>query len=144
MSIIKNFKVRRFQKKNQRTLNEYGHRSNLETDVLRKLQRNKDILNVSYEGCSFPYTIQKNYVPDFVVRTRSGKTIYIETKGWFRPEDRTKMRAVKLSNPTVDIRLVFPRDNRLNKDSEMTYSMWCEKYGFTYHIGLNIPKRWFA
>ena len=117
-------------------------KSKLEIETLAKLKRSRGIANVTYETSSFPYTIRKNYLPDFTVVTRSGKTIHIETKGWFRPEDRVKMRAVKESNPGVDIRLVFPSNNKLNKGSKMRYSDWCEKYNYTYAVGA-IPMEWF-
>jgi len=125
-----------------RKLNEHGHRSQLETDTLRYLQKNKNIVDVSYESTALPYIIQKIYVPDFVVLLKDGRYLYLETKGYFKSEDRTKMRAVKLANPSLDIRMVFPKDNKINKNSEMRYSDWCEKYGFVYCIG-NPPKDWF-
>ncbi len=116
--------------------------SGLEVDTLKKLKKLKSIKSVTYETSSFPYTIRKTYIADFTIGTRDGRTIYVETKGWFRPQDRTKMRAVKEANPTADIRMVFPQDNKLNKTSKMRYSDWCEKYGIRYHVG-PVPREWF-
>lgn len=131
---MKNTKIRR--------LNKNGHRSNLETEILGKLKRAKNIQKVSYEDTKLTYTLRKNYVPDFTIITKDGRTIYIEVKGWFRPEDRTKMRAVKEANPNLDVRLVFGANNRLNKDSQVTYVDWCNKHGFPCCVK-KIPLEWF-
>lgn len=124
-----------------RKLNKHGHRSNLETSVLHMLKKIKGV-NAEYECTKIPYTVQKNYVPDFTILTKDGRTVHIEVKGWFRPEDRVKMRAVKASNPTIDVRFVFGANNKLAKGSQMTYSDWCEKYDFMYAFN-TIPKEWF-
>lgn len=98
--------------------------------------------DVQYEPTTLPYTIRKDYKPDFVVRTRSGKTIYIETKGWFKTEDRIKMRSVKSDHPTLDIRLVFDKNNKISSRGKMKYDEWCEKHGFKCAIK-TIPREWF-
>lgn len=116
-------------------------KSGLEERTLKYLKRHST--EVKYETLTLPYTLRKNYVADFVCLTKSGKTVIIETKGWFRADDRTKMRAVKKDNPHIDIRLVFDKDNKLGKGSTMTYSQWSDKYGFPYSIG-NPPKEWFV
>lgn len=95
---------------------------------------------VAYETDSLPYTIRRNYIPDFVVHLPNGAVRYIEAKGYLRPEDRTKMRAVKEANPLLDIRFVFAKDN-LVTGSKMRYSDWAIKYGFPYSIG-SVPKDW--
>lgn len=129
------------KKKLTKTPNRRGM-TGLEIDTLKRLRKLKTIKSATYETSSFPYTIRKTYIADFTVVTQSGVTIYIETKGWFRPQDRTKMRAVREANPTADIRMVFPQNNKLNKTSKMRYSDWCEKHGIRYHIG-SVPKEWF-
>lgn len=119
-------------------------KSKLEIDLSKKLRKVKNI-NVTYETTVLPYILRKNYVADFTcIKRKNGQTIVIEAKGWFRPEDRAKMLAVKESNPDVDIRFIFPRDNKLNKNSNTKYSDWCIKNGFPFHIGLNIPREWFT
>lgn len=99
--------------------------------------------NVKYEPFKIAYTIRKDYVPDFVVCTRSGKTIYIETKGWFKQEDRVKMRAVKESNPDLDIRLLFDKNNKISSRGKMKYTEWCDKHGFKWAIK-TVPVEWFS
>jgi hypothetical protein len=96
---------------------------------------------VQYESTDLDYVIRKKYVPDFTLTDKDGRITYLEVKGWFRIEDRIKMRAVKDTNPSIDIRLVFDKDNKLGKHSKMTYSMWAEKYGFPWAVG-NVPKEW--
>lgn len=115
----------------------------LEPVCLERLKRiSKGGGSVAYEVDVLPYTIRKNYVADFTCRTRSGHTFYLEVKGWFRPEDMVKMRAVKETNPDLDIRMFFASNNKVRKDSKMRYSDWCERYGFPYAIG-TIPAKWF-
>ncbi len=93
-----------------------------------------------YEPCKIPYTYIANYTPDFVIGD-----IYIEVKGYFKPADRKKMRAVKNSHPDLDIRLWFMQDNYLsNKTKANRYSDWADKNGFPYHVGDTFPKHWFT
>src|SRR5882757_3539439 len=86
-----------------------------------------------YESEKILYTYSGHYTPDFVVETRLGK-IYIEAKGYFRPEDKRKIVAVKRCNPNLDIRIVFYSFNK-------SYVKWAEKHGFTYAIS-EIPRDW--
>lgn len=74
-----------------------------------------------------------HYIPDFVVATPNGK-VYIETKGYLRPEHKRKMVAVKKLHPTLDIRILFYAKKA--KDIK-----WAEKYGFMWAIE-TIPKEW--
>lgn len=82
--------------------------------------------------------IEGNYIPDFILSNRnySGKKIYIEAKGHFRPEAKRKMVAVKKLHPDLDIRFVFYS----RKVSDIRFA---EKYGFKYSIG-SIPEEWVA
>lgn len=124
----------------------YNFKSRLELSVyktLKKKFRNKKSIKLDYETDKLPYTLQKNYIPDFVITTGDGKTIYIEVKGYLRPSDRTKAIAVKQANPDADIRFVFSKDNRIHSKSKTTYSSWCKKNGFIYTVADNIPDEWF-
>ena len=56
-----------------------------------------------YESTKVPYVIQHNYTPDFCL----ANGIYLEAKGYWDPESRRKMLAVKKANPELDIRMVF-------------------------------------
>lgn len=114
------------------------YRSKLEEKFADELKRLK--ANCAYESCKLNYVLERRYIPDFTVRTKSGKTIYLEVKGYLRPADRTKMVAVRKQNPGADIRFLFAR-NQLIKGSKMMYSDWCKKYGFKYAFG-KVPKGW--
>ena len=72
-------------------------------------------------------------MPDFVIRTPTG-VVYIEAKGYFRPEAKRKLVAVKKQHPEKDIRIVFYSRNK-------QYIKWAEKTGFRYAIG-TIPTEW--
>lgn len=127
-------------KKKQNSIRVGKYQSQLEARIAKQLK--KGMGDVQYEPFKVTYTIRRDYVPDFVVRTRSGKEIYIECKGWYKTEDRIKMRAVKSSNPTLDIRLLFDKDNKVSSRGKMRYSEWCDKHGFKYAIK-TIPSEWF-
>jgi len=117
------------------------YKSVLESKVARMLGR-----KARYETDHIPYVLPKRYTPDFVLAkprdhaSEDTSKIYIEVKGWLRSEDQQKMRAVKFSNPHLDIRFYFPNDGKV-QGSNMRNSQWCEKYSFKYAIG-SIPKEW--
>ena len=92
-----------------------------------------------YEPDVFKYKLpQGKYTPDFKIlkQSKSGGTdpIYLEYKGVFSGKDRRKLRYVRQSNPTLDLRLVFERSsNKLNRCSKTTYGEWATKNGFTWY-----------
>lgn len=90
------------------------------------------------------YTVPQSvhtYVPDFQLENG----IYVEAKGNFNRESRTKMALVIEQNPDKDIRLLFMRDNFISKTSQTRYSTWCIKRGIKYHVSLNgsVPEEWY-
>ena len=111
-------------------------KSALELAVSKKLPKRR----WEYEPERIEYMLPKKYIPDFVIQSKSGKKIYIEVKGWFRWEDQQKMRAVKNSRPDMDIRMFFPKDQKV-QTSEMLNSEWCHKHDFKCAIGA-IPRSW--
>lgn len=125
--------MRRFKKRSTKT---GKYKSKLEAVTAKSLPK-----NARYEADKLKYFIVKHYIPDFTIVTKSGKTLYIEVKGYLRYEDQTKMRAVKLCNPDLDIRVFAPYDSRV-QNSKMTISEWCTKHNFPCAIG-KIPKKWF-
>jgi predicted nuclease of restriction endonuclease-like RecB superfamily len=108
-------------------------RSQLEQTISEKLPRKRGV-KISYETHTISYSIPRTYHPDFTITLANGHVIHVEVKGYFRPEDRTKMKYVKLCNPTLDIRMIFPRINK--KDIA-----WCTKMGIPYAIG-EVPRGW--
>lgn len=80
------------------------------------------------------------YTPDFVF---NGKLPFVvEAKGFLDVDDRRTLTLAKRDNPTVDIRLLFQRDNVIRKGSKTRYSDWARKFGFDFHIGTFMPMRW--
>ena len=112
-------------------------RSNLEKNIADLLTG----LGVSYqyESEKLSYTIEHNYTPDFVLPNY----LYLEPKGYWDPEDRRKILAVKRCNPDVDIRMVFQSPyNTISKKSKTTYAKWCEKHDIPWTSYKDIPIEW--
>ena len=111
-------------------------RSGFEKTLATQLRRSK--VKFEYETIKLPYVLKKNYIPDFILDNR----IIIEAKGRLTVHDRTKMIAVKLNNPDLDIRFVFQKPfNKIRKNSPTTYAKWAEKNGFPW-ANERIPKQW--
>jgi hypothetical protein len=117
----------------------------LEKAVFKELRACQKQLNfeIEYETESLPYTLTREYIPDFIIKKDSGRKIYIETKGYLRPDDRAKLLSAREFNPEADIRIVFQQDNKLNKNSRTRYSQWAERHGFKYAIG-TVPREWLS
>lgn len=80
-----------------------------------------------YEARKLQYTLGGSYTPDFFLPNG----VIIETKGYFRPEDKRKMRAVKIANPDADIRLVFSESQTPSGRKRMAQNLrWSLKWGF--------------
>lgn len=103
---------------------------------------------VEYESERFEYTIGHTYRPDFKIRTRNGKTIFIETKGngfTFDSSKRSQLIAVRDQHPELDIRIVFYADGKIGpkrKDGSFRkQSDWATKNNFKFAIR-NVPQEW--
>jgi len=82
-----------------------------------------------YEPYSVPYVIQHKYTPDFTL----GNAL-VECKGWFRPGDRQKYKAIR-DSLGGDNQLIFLLQAPLKKVSKgalLTMSKWCEKEGIEW------------
>jgi hypothetical protein len=89
-------------------------------------------VSYEYESTRVPYVIQHNYTPDF-----------LECKGYWDPEDRRKIKAVKKQNPDLDIRMVFQSPyNKISKKSKTTYAMWCDRLDIPWCEFHSIPINW--
>lgn len=86
-----------------------------------------------YESEHLAYVLARHYIPDFIVYTPNGK-VYIECKGYLRPEDKCKLVAIKRQHPEIDLRILF---YALNK----SYIKWAEKNGLRWAVG-KLPKEW--
>ena len=97
-----------------------------------------------FEGTKINYVKpepHRVYTPDFIVCKGDGTIIYLETKGYFRPESRTKMRHVKRCNPKLDIRIIFQENKVINKKTGFDYLQWSKRNNFPCAIG-HVPKEW--
>ena len=92
-----------------------------------------------YEPTKIPYQIMHAYTPDFLLP--SG--IFLECKGYFDPEDRRKIKAVKQQHPDIDLRMVFQSPyNKISKKSKTTYAKWCDRLDIPWTSFTNIPIDW--
>ena len=81
-----------------------GHKSGLESRIDEQLQSQG--IDGEYEQHEVSYTIpatHHTYKPDF----KLPNGIFIESKGWFLPEDRKKHLLIKEQNPEMDLRFVL-------------------------------------
>ena len=117
--------------------NEPKFRSKLEKNIADLLEQ----LGVSYlyESEKLSYTIKHNYTPDFVLPNYK----YLEAKGYWSPEDRRKILAVKRDNPDIDLRMVFQSPyNTISKKSKTTYAQWCDRHDIPWASYQDIPIEW--
>lgn len=121
----------------------YGFRSGLEEKVAADL-RSRGV-EFSFEVEKVHYRIPESnhvYTPDFIIRTRTGKKIVLETKGRFMLEDRQKHLFIKEQYPELDLRFLFQSPNaKIRKGSRTTYKEWAEKHGFKWASG-RVPEEW--
>jgi predicted nuclease of restriction endonuclease-like RecB superfamily len=106
-------------------------KNKFETRVAKQLKRSK--CGFKYESRRIPYILARHYIPDFEVQTPTG-ILYIECKGYLRPEHKAKMVAVKKQHPEMDIRIVFYAQKK-------AYIRWAEKNGFKWSVE-KIPTDW--
>ena len=96
-------------------------------------------VSYEYESTIVPYVIQHNYTPDFLLP--SG--VFLECKGYWAPEDRRKIKAVKKQNPDIEILMIFQSPyNRISKSSKTTYAQWCDRHGIRWSSYQEIPIDW--
>ena len=116
-----------------------GHKSGLETKIDEQL-KSKGI-DGEYEQHEIKYTIpatDHSYKPDF----RLPNGIFIESKGWFLPDDRKKHLLIKKQHPELDIRFGLQSPNgKIYKGSKTTYAQWCDKNVFKW-AKKEIPQDW--
>jgi predicted nuclease of restriction endonuclease-like RecB superfamily len=106
-------------------------RNRFEKKIYRWLKRHKVVF--TYESERIAYVLAKHYIPDFIIQTKWGK-IYVEAKGYLRPEDKQKLLAVRRQHPYIDLRIVFYR-------SCPTNIRWAERNRIRYAIE-TIPIEW--
>ena len=129
----------------QKALNKLKARHNTPIKFRSKLEeRIADLLeglgvSYEYESTKIPYTIQHHYSPDFVLPNYT----YLEAKGYWSPEDRRKILAVKKDNPDINLKMIFQSPyNTISKKSKTTYAKWCEKHDIPWTHFHDIPLEW--
>ncbi len=129
-------------------------RSKLEEKVASQLDDNNIEYKYEDKYDKLRYTtpaVGHIYTPDFSIRTRSGKHIFIEAKGAWDYQDRYKHLLIKQQHPEQDIRFVFERaGQRIRKGSKTTYRDICDGRGRRIFKGVTwkygdkgiIPPEW--
>ena len=112
-----------------------SYRSKLEEMVASIL--GKDWL---YEPFKVPYVTHRQYSPDFVYEYPDGQ-ILVEVKGYFRPGDTQKYKAIRdqLGEDSLfDTKeLVFFLSSpfkKVRKGAMLNMSQWCDKEGFPWFV----------
>jgi len=89
-----------------------------------------------YEPCPFEYIVERKYTPDFL-----HKDVLVECKGWFRPGDRQKYKAIRDSLARDDKRdwpeqelvfLLYAPKKKVSKGAQLTMAGWCDKEGLKH------------
>ena len=116
-----------------------GYRSGLEESLDNYLREFG--VDGQYEQHKIKYikpATNHTYTPDF----RLPNGIYIESKGWFLPEDRKKHLLIKEQHPEMDLRFILQSPNgKIYKGSKTTYAQWCDKHGFKW-AKKEVPRAW--
>jgi DUF4097 and DUF4098 domain-containing protein YvlB len=120
-------------------------RSGYEAKVRKSLESRG--VDYEYEKDVLPYIVPQSthkYHADFTVKCESGHTLYIESKGNFTAADRKKMKLVIEQHPDKDIRMLFMRNNKIQRNSKTTYGMWCDKHGIKWAVSStgHAPDSW--
>jgi hypothetical protein len=84
-----------------------------------------------YEPFKIDYTVYRTYTPDFVLTISDCFNLYVEAKGYFRPGDRQKYKAIRDSlTESGCAELVFYLqypNKKVQKGATLTMSGWCDK-----------------
>ena len=111
-------------------------RSRFEETIWEAAKRSRRKL--VHEPYFIPYIMRGSYLPDFILPNG----IVVEAKGYLDAAACKKMKAVKATNPDLDIRFVFQNANgKRNKRAKLKNWEWAEKHGFPWAEG-TIPLEW--
>lgn len=101
-------------------------------------------IHYEYEGTTVNYQYDpQKYTVDFsvVAKNKKGNPVYLEFKGKLDATNRKKLRAIKKSNPEMDLRLVFEKPtNKLYRGAKLRYWEWAERHGFLWYDANDIDK----
>jgi hypothetical protein len=118
------------------------YRSRFESEVAADLARR--MVDFEYEGERVYYCIPATYITDFTIpeeESITGKPIYVEVKGWLKPQDKRKMLAVRAENPGMDIRFLLQKGYLKRSTGLTKEARWCNAQGFAWAEG-TVPDSW--
>lgn len=132
---------------NKRTYRGHELDSDFEVDILKNLyvdkRKLKKAFKFEHETEQLPWVVEGKYKPDFIITREDGHKIYVEAKGYLDNSARVKMLAVRRTNPDLDIRFLFYRDNKIRRGAKMTYTQWALRNGFQGAVvGDRVPVEW--
>jgi len=87
-----------------------------------------------YEPGAYPYTIERKYTPDFVRENGDfDDDDWIEVKGYFRPGDTAKYKALRKDYPNARLMFCFSHPHKpVRKGAKLTMAQWAEKEGWEW------------
>lgn len=103
-------------------------------------------VDIAYEPESLFVEVPWDYTPDFLLRTKSGKLIYIEAKGgnsyrYFDSKYRKKFAAAFAQHGgKYDLRLLCQKNFKIGKIK--TVESWAKNIGIPVAFGEKIPEEW--
>lgn len=92
-------------------------------------------IDAQYEVDTFEFEVAeiRKYTPDWTVKKKNGRLVYLEYKGVLDGKTRKKMKLVKKQHPKLDIRLVFQKaSNKIYRGSKTSYGDWADQHGFKW------------
>ena len=92
-----------------------------------------------YEPMTIYYTMPGNYTPDFVLDVGGLGQILVECKGYFRPGDTKKYKAINDSLLFDELVFVLQAPHKkVRKGAKLTMAGWCEKHGIKWYDKHNL------
>ena len=121
----------------------HGWRSGLEQSIAEQLSKAGVVYEYEQKKLTYVPPIKaRTYCPDFELFLPSGRSFFVETKGWWKREDRLRMEHVLAQHPDKDIRFVFQNANaRISKTSRTRYRDWCDQRGVKWAHRW-VPEEW--
>jgi hypothetical protein len=83
----------------------------------------------AYEEYKIPYTMERQYLTDF-----TKDNIVLEVKGFFRPGDQAKYKAIRdCLGEGDELVFCFPDPNKpVRRGAKLTLGKWCERNNIRY------------
>jgi hypothetical protein len=87
-----------------------------------------------YEPFTVPYVSKHRYTPDFVYTIDGCYEILVEVKGYFRPGDRQKYKAIRdsLDDSRELVFFLSSPQKKVSKGAMLNMGQWCDKEGIKW------------